>query len=865
MTTLSNKIFERLNDPSYKNKTLFNWQIDSRWQSITYDEFLRKSLAISGHLIKAGVKKGERVMLASENRYEWCMAYLAILNIGAIAVPVDTSLSSSEIRTIIIDSESRFIFHSEKTMSVLKEALEGINAIRILNFDSSEFEEINLFEGGFITASVRGDDLAMLVYTSGTTGIPKAVMLTHENLSSDAHALIRAGIITQYDNILSALPLYHTYSLMCTFLVPLLANAEITYPVSLKGPDLISAIREREVTIFIGVPKILEMLRGGILKKIHGLSYPVKFFIRLSDFLRRRLNINTGRIIFRPVQRTFGHLRYITSGGARLEPEIMRDIEALGFTVLEGYGLTETSPVVTFNPPRKRKPGSVGRPLEGVKIKIINPSVEGIGEVTIKGPMLMKGYWRNPKATTSSIKNGWLLSGDLGYIDKDGYLFLTGRSKEVIVLSSGKNVYPEEVENLYSKIPLIKEICVMADNDRLTSIIVPNTEYAKREKIGNINEALKWEISKVSQKLPPYMRLMGYTLYPHDLPKTPLGKLKRFLIKDLLKIKTHIPEVEDRRLTEDAIGKRVISCILPLLEEKRYIQSKDNLELDLGLDSLKRLELIVSIEKEFSIKLPDSLASEIQTVEELIERIKETTELITKLTEDYDPLKEEPSEEEKKRFKRTAFEGVVVTVVLALLRIFFKLLFRLRVSRTENIPSPPFIIASNHTSYIDGFVIASGLPLKVFKTLYFQGYQKYFRGRLTSCFARLSHVILIDPETYLSKALQASAYVLRRGNSLLIFPEGGRSFNGKLMEFKKGIGILALSLNVPVIPTKIDGTYKILPRGRWFPRLGSIRLTFGRPIMPSRSLGIDLSKKQEVIDKYQFFANLIRQSIEEMI
>ena len=264
----------------------------------------------------------------------------------------------------------------------------------------------------------------------------------------------------------------------------------------------------------------------------------------------------------------------------------MQDLEALGLTILEGYGLTETSPVVAFNPIEKRKPGSVGKALPSAEIKIIDTErhveldIMKEGEITIKGPMVMKGYYKNPQATAEVLKDGWFYSGDLGYIDNDGYVFITGRLKEVIVLGSGKNIYPDEVEKQYLSIPLIKEICVTGVEDKgvvesLHAIIVPDFEYAKKTQIANLQETLKWEINAVSLRMPQYMRIRGYTLSSDPLPRTPLGKLRRFMVKDLLKVKSEKLKVksEDKNLLQDEIGRKIVECIKPLLKEQLSIQS----------------------------------------------------------------------------------------------------------------------------------------------------------------------------------------------------------------------------------------------------------------------------------------------------
>lgn len=864
----------------YGENIAFNY-LDQTWKTITYNELLIDTKGIVSYLIKNGIRKGDKIAIISENRPEWCISYLAISLSGGTAVPIDAQLGANAIRNLLADSESKVVFHSAKTEENVRKAVEDL--VTLINFDSPDFRNICKTSDIRDYPQVSGEDVASLIYTSGTTGIPKGVQLTHKNFCSDAEAIIKAGIVTHKDNVLSVLPLHHTYPFMCTFLVPVFLGASITYPLGLKGPELIAAIKERGVSILVGVPQLLELIRNGILKKMRQLPRPMPEImagiLKLCGILREKTGINLGRAVFRSAHRALGNrFRFFASGGAKLDPEVMKDLEALGFTVLEGYGLTETSPVVTFNPIRKRKLGSAGRPLPSVEIKIIDPirrealNVMEEGEIAIRGPMVMKGYYRNPQATEQVMKGGWLLSGDLGYLDKDGYLFITGRSKEVIVLSSGKNVYPEDAEREYMRIPLIKEICVMGIEERgiiesLHAVIVPNIEYAKKAQIGNLQEALGWEINNVSLHMPQYLRIKGYTLYPDPLPRTPLGKLRRFMIKDLIKAKgkEQRAKSDDKRLMGDETGRRVVECIIPLLKKELQIQSTDNLELDLGLDSLKRIELIVSLEKVFSIKLPETFASEIQTVEELVTKIKEygTREVveIEKMPMWKDILKTEPSSEDKKRvgLHHSALEWLIVLIVLRTVKILLRIFFRLKVKGLENLPeNGPYIITPNHTSYIDGFGIVALLPSSSFKDLYSLGFQKYFTGRFKEYFARLAHIIPIDPETYLNRALQMAAYVLRSRKSLLIFPEGGRSYDGEVMRFKKGVGILSLELNVPVIPTYIMGSFEALPRGAIWPKFTEIKITFGKPLYPS---DLDMSRKPEDMDKYQFFVNELRDKV----
>ncbi len=493
------------------------------------------------------------------------------------------------------------------------------------------------------------------------------------------------------------------------------------------------------------------------------------------------------------------------------------------------------------------------------------------GEIVIRGPMVMAGYYRNPEATAEVLKNGWFHSGDIGYLDHDGYLFITGRLKEVIVLSSGKNIYPDEVEKHYLAIPLIKEICVMGIEEQgrvesLQAIVVPDFEYAKKSQISNLQEVLKWEINNVSARLPQYMRIKGYTLHPEPLPRTPLGKLRRFLVKNLLSAKhDKAGKSKDRKLSEDPTGRKVVECIRPLLKEQVMIQSTDNLELDLRLDSLGKIELVVALEKSFAIKLPETFTMETQTVQELVDRIKAfgakeirgvDTAPVWRDILRTDP---EPGEKEKIGLQHGLLDRLIVFLGLGLVKIILKIFFRLRVEGLANLPGKgPYIIAPNHTSYLDAFCIGGAIPSKLFTHLYSLGMQQYFSSRFGAYFARLSHVIPIDTELHLNKALQLSAYVLRNGKALLIFPEGGRSLDGELMEFKRGVGILSRELDVPVVPAHINGAFQALPRGSAWPKFTGITVIFGEPLHPAN---FDMTKKPGGADAYEFFMNEIRERV----
>ncbi len=812
-----------------------------------------------------GAAAGDRVAIISENRPEWCAAYMATLFCRCIAVPVDMQLGPAEVGNILSDSGAKIVFFSQKTAPAVSKAVEG-SSVRVMNFDSMN---VTRQETAAWAVDAAPDDIASIIYTSGTTGNPKGVMLTHGNFCSDADALIRAGLVSGGDNVLSILPMHHTYPFMCTFLVPVFLGGSITFGAGLKASELVSSIRDGGVTVVVGVPRLFEMIRNGILARMREkrLLYPLLFrLMRLCGALRRRSDVNLGKIIFKAVHENFRRVRFFASGGARLDPAVMEDLEALGFTVMEGYGLTETSPVITFNPAKKRKSGSAGTALPGAEIKIID------GEIAVRGPMVMAGYYGNANATAEAIRDGWFYTGDMGHLDEEGYLFITGRKKEVIVLSSGKNIYPEDVEKSYLQIPLIKEMGITGLErngiiESIQAIIVPDLDYAKKHNIANIAESLKWELNEITSQLPEYMRIHGFLLYPEALPRTPLGKLRRFMLRDILAgtVRKKEERASDAALMADEVGRKVLGCIESVMSEKVHVSAEDNLELDLGFDSLKRIEFISSLEEAFSVSLPETFITEVRTVGDVVARLKGYSEAKAPQRGGAvtwkDILQKEPTGEERQNagLSHGPVETFIVHVLISVMKIIFRLYFRMSVKGLENIPARgPYIIAPNHASYLDGFIVGAAIRFSTFENLYLLGISKFFAGSVKQLFARIAHVIPIDAETYLNRALQMSAYVLRQGKSLCIFPEGGRSFGEELLPFKKGVGIIAIEGKIPVIPMHISGSAEALPRGAAFVKPVEIRVTFGKPFSLS---DIDLKQKPDADDEYQYFADELRERV----
>jgi len=841
----------------FPDRTLYNVALPGKeWEHTTYGEFITTSRRILSALRAGGLRPGDRVALMAANSTLWTGAYTAILLAGAVAVPLDERLTSGEVGNILEDSGSKLLLYGNGSEKAALDAGHD-NAIELEGMDLGE-----LPPDGETHTGLR-DQTACLLYTSGTTGNPKAVVLSHGNLLSDAEALFMAGIVSSSDNLLSVLPLHHTYAFMCTFLAPVLLGAAITIPLALNGPAIVSASKEAGVTIIPAVPQLLELFRDRAHQKIHSMPWPLgplmRAVVALSGFLRNSLDLNLMGIMRKPLG---GKFRFFTSGGARLEPGLLLDLEALGLTVLEGYGLTETSPIAAFNPPGERKPGSVGLPVHSAEIKIITKGSAREGEIAIRGPMVTKGYYHRDEENAASFRDDWFLSGDLGYLDSDGYLFITGRRKEVIVLSSGKNVYPEEVERIYTASPLISEICVYEDGGRLRAVMVPDYQYLKANSIANAGEAIRWEMDALSREVAPHNRLMGYTLRSEPLPRTPLGKLRRFKVKQQLETALRQEIKDDGSMNVDSPGRRVAGLLRNALSQDRPIRASDNLELDLGIDSLKRVALSVALEREFAISVPDGFMAEAHTSGELADGVRSLLRDIQHYSIRAPQgigldavLRQVPSGEElaESGFTPSLFQRQATLAGLITVKAFCGLYFSLSATGLGNLPEPPYIIAPNHSSYLDALVLGAALPSGVFKKAHFIGTERFFTGWLTGYLARLAHVIPIDPDAHLGRALSLSAHCLKSGSPLVIFPEGGCTTDGELLPFRPGIGILSLKLGVPVVPVRIEGTFGAMPKWKKFPKPNKVTITFGEPVVPTPE-----TKKNK---GFQAFSDLIRERV----
>ncbi|MBS1852675.1 MAG: AMP-binding protein [Acidobacteria bacterium] len=724
---------------------------------------------------------------------------------------------------------------------------------------------------GFRPVDSPLDAVASLLYTSGTTADPKGVMLTHANMLGEVEAVFDWAHLGPEDAVLGILPMFHVLAQMANLLLPLTAGARAVYLETLNTTELLRALRERKITAFAVVPQFFYLIHEKIFKeaakKGAALEKVLRALMKLNRGLRK-LGINAGRVFFGKVHETFGdRMRLLVTGGSRFDPTVGQDFYALGIDILQAYGLTETTAAAFITSPGDNVIGSVGKALKGIEGKIVNPqpSEDGgqpVGEIALRGTTIMKGYWNRADATAAVLIDGWLHTGDLGYFDAHGNLFITGRQKEVIVLSNGKNVYPEEIESHYLKSPYIKELCVMGIegrpgdplSDRLHAVVVPNFDALRQQKIVNTKEVIRFDMEGLSAQLPTTKRIASYEIWQEDLPRTTTRKIKRFEVQKRVLANqgkgtasdADVPAekpltAEESAWLEQPEVQRGLKVIREAAKEPPDVMRPGlNLELDLGLDSMQRVELLVALEEELGGDVEESRSAEIYTVRELLDAVLESAAsgkggARPQFAGWNVVLREEVADPEVQALVKPRPVGEAVWFAVSrLAQIAARDLFALRVSGLENLPKAgPYILCSNHQSFIDPVVLASVLPWEVLRRTFAVGTSDIFGSGFMRGLARELRVVVLDPDANLIPAMRAGAFGLRNGKVLILYPEGERSIDGTPRIFKKGAAILSIHMQAPIVPIAIEGFYEAWPRGKkFFQKRTQLKMRIGKPIVP---------------------------------
>jgi long-chain acyl-CoA synthetase len=852
----------------------------------TYRQALDLAKRVGQSLSDRGVGKGDRVAFWARLSPNWVVAYLGALRIGAVVVPLDVEYGARELSSILAKIQCKVIFSAEEKLPLLTQTLveiKGAPAIVTLDSDRADrpgredngcLSVESLFERNGDAASaaqadephrIHPEDVAMIFFTSGATGEPKGVVIPHRSAFNSVSGVQRCVQATPGDKVLAVAPSHHVFAALANILLPLANGSGVTCLRELNSAELPGAMAKAKVTTFPASPQVFYLLHKKIFDEAQSKPFLVRVIFRLllgfCYWTRRTTGLNPGLVLFSKVHRVFGGgLRLLFSAASYFDPKVIRDLYSLGLTVQQGYALTETFGGGAFTPFDDNVIGSAGKPTPGVGLKIVDKDESGVGEIALSGPSLMQGYLDDPEATAEVMRGGWFYTGDLATQDENGHVYIQGRRKEMIVLSSGKKVYPEEVERHYLQIPHIKEMCVMgvsgegdyAQSERLHAVIVPDFEYLKSQRIVNSKQIIREGIEQYSASLPKYKRILSYEFRMEPLPRTASRKIQRFIV---VKQQTngHVGEsgqtvsayrhVEGDEFLQAAPGStRVLETLKRESRIGGEIHLDMNLELDLGFDSLRRIELLAQIEQLLSISLGDDVASQTFTVRDLLKTVSQ------KLSERGGAVGESAAAApvtwkeiiasaspddlaERYVVEPTAFARAMHYLALKLAFLIARILFRLKVSGLEKLPKErPFMICPNHQSYLDGALVAAVLPHHVIRHLVILGFTPFFSGGFKDKIARVLRIVPTDADMRAGRAMRVSAAGLKAKQNFIIFPEGSLSCDGELQVFKKGAAILARELHIPIVPVAIRGSFEAWSKVGGGIRFTPISLTFGPPL-----------------------------------
>ena len=820
---------------------------DGRHEQYTYADLRELAIRAAAFLASKGVKVGDRVMLLSNNAPEWGMTYFGVMKAGGTCIPVDPTSSTDEVVTFaraggatgIVVSPAMNLDHPDLAKR-LSEA--GLGETSIWTFDEVFFmsdEETEDERIALLPARVHPQSVASLIFTSGTTGRPKGVMLSHRNLTSMTSMLSSVFDMSTHDGVLSVLPLHHTFEFSTGFLTPLSRGAQITYLEELSGEVLARAIKNGHVTGMVGVPALWDLLHRRIRTRLNERSEWIgstaDLLIRANAWLRDNTPLNLGHFMFYPIHKGLGgRIRYLISGGSALSEKVQKDFHGLGFTILEGYGLTEASPVLTVTRPRNSMlAGSVGKPLPGVEIKITDADAGGVGEVIARGPNVMIGYFENEPATREALVERWLYTGDLGRLDDDGNLYLVGRSKEIIVDSNGKNVYPDELEEIYGNSLLIKELSIVGlpdenGGEKVARLVVPDFDHDISLSRAETHKAVEEHFRDISSAIPFYKRVKMLHFWDGDLPRTATRKVKRreviAAMQALEQSMRTATRVKSESAKDDNIG-WLLAVVATVANRPRAEITLDTRLSDLGFDSLMYVELASAIENAGGMLISPDTLNETQDVRELSNAV---TRQSTRKESERAP-KAKPSDEEE-----IYIPSLVRTVgnkgLDVLQRVFYEKFLHTRYEGRAHIPAHTnFIVAPNHTSHLDMGLVKMSLGEAGKDMVALAAADYFFDNKYKRAYMdNFTNLVPMERSGSLRQSLRHARSFLERGYNALIFPEGTRSLSGELAEFKAIIGYLALTCKVGILPVYVYGTYEAMPKGSNFIKSRDIGTRIGR-------------------------------------
>ncbi|HUF26071.1 MAG TPA: AMP-binding protein [Gemmatimonadaceae bacterium] len=802
-------------------------------EKYTYGDLQEVATRAAGFLAVNGVAPGERVLLAAKNEPGWGISYFAVLKAGATCVPVDPESGTEELVRLLRAADAMAVVFSDELAerhavlpALLRDA--GAERVRIWRFSdlfAIEDEAVERERAAALPARIPGYTPASILFTSGTTGDPKGVILTHRNLTSMVSMLSSVFPLGPRDGVLSVLPLHHTFEFSAGFLMPLTHGAQITYLQEVNRDELLRAFRQSHVTAMVGVPAVWESLHRRITDRIAERGTWVESLATvlgiLNTWVRDRTPLNLGPMLFAPVHNELGtRLRLLISGGAPLREEVKRDLHRLGFTLLEGYGLTEASPVLTVTRPQNRlEAKGVGVALPGVELRIADPDASGVGEVIARGGNIMSGYFRNDAATEATIVEGWLRTGDLGRLDEKGNLHLIGRSKEIIVDADGRNVYPDELEELYAGCAWVSELCVLGltegASEKVACVIVPAYAHDVSLPPAEVRRLAEAHIKEVSARLPHHKRIKLVHFTDDPLPRTATRKVKRRELAAMLR------EAERRAAAAPAPAERtpagelawLIDVVAAVAHRKRFDVGPATRLAALGFDSLMYVELAIAIEEAALVSMTTNELVLIDDVSQLAQHIRQAGAHPVSRAARTD-VRERRGDEAEIRVPSIVRTAGSIGLD-ALQRVFYRAVLDASYEGREHVPAHTnFILAANHASHLDMGLAKMALGDQGRDLIAVAAADYFFDNKYKRAYVEnFTNLVPLERSGSMRQSLRQVLDLLARGYNVLIFPEGTRTPTGQMIDFKPSVGYLALEARVGILPAFIEGTFDALPKG----------------------------------------------------
>jgi long-chain acyl-CoA synthetase len=808
-----------------------------RTRAWTYRDLADIVPRVARYLADNGIRKGDRVITFGVNRPEYGIAVLAALRVGAIIVPLDVNSTAEFVAKIAQRTRASAVLVTVQTR-------ERAASLGLPSHEMELLPDRARLKEPLPKADIGPNDLAEVMFTSGTTGEPKGTMLTHGNLLSNAIVSLEVFPIGPSQRLLSFIPLSHIFEQGPGFLLVLLAGASVVYPTSRQPAVIRRTFKDRRVTMILITPAAVRSLFIAIERKAQA-DGKGPLFAKLRR-IARRLPLPLRRLLFISVHKQFGgRFRYIVSGGAALDPALGEAWRELGIEVLQGYGLSETAPALTFNRVGRNRFGSVGVAMPGVEVKIADD-----GEVLAKGPNVFKGYWENDEATHAAIDGEWFHTGDLGKFDEDGYLWLHGRKKDMIALPDGLKVYPEDIENVLASDPRIQEL---ATPQRPTLAIVVGLE--RRGETVQVHavfvepkdpQVVAAIVRSANERLSGSQQIRGWSIWPDEqFPTTPTQKVKkREVIERLLTMgKDEAPArpaaaVGSRELTE---VERLVARTANATDDRVWPEAQ--LSADIGLDSLGRIDLLGVIEEELGVYIDDAALAPAATVADL--------EKMVVAARDNKP-------------DTGIFGWPLSPVVRSLGLIIQQLLlwplvhifYRVKITGTEKLHGlrGPVMFAPNHCLHWDNGIILTSIPVSWrWHLAVAAAADDVFGNKLNGIFsAILANAFPLAREGAIRRSLELLGARLDRKFSVLIYPEGKLTIGGPTQPFKSGTGLIAVEGGTPVVPMKLKiGNVSILDHldKKWEPFRsngwrGNVEVVFGDPLyFPAGTAPADATAK----------------------